>query len=52
MSQSGDEILDELERSSKFTIGKVTNIWYQDNVGKYDKIKLKTITQIPNNLKI
>ncbi len=36
-----EQILEELDRSSKFTIGQVTNIWYQDDVDKYDRVKLK-----------
>jgi hypothetical protein len=38
-----DQIIDELERSNKFTIGQVTSVWYQDDIGKYDRIKLKLI---------
>jgi len=37
----GDQIIDELERGNKFTIGQVTNVFYQEDVGKYDRVKLK-----------
>lgn len=36
-----EQILEELENGKKFTLGQITNIWYQDDIGKYDRVKLK-----------
>ena len=36
-----DQIIEELERGNMFTLGQITNVWYQDDVGKYDRVKLK-----------
>lgn len=36
-----DQIIEALERGNKFTIGQITNVWYQDDIGKYDRVKLK-----------
>jgi hypothetical protein len=35
------QILEELDKYDKYTVGQITNVSYQDDVGKYDKVKLK-----------
>lgn len=37
----GDEILYELSQGSRFTLGKVINVWYQSDDSVYDRVKLK-----------
>lgn len=37
----GEEIVYEITNASQFTIGKVINVWYQDDASKYDRVKLK-----------
>jgi len=39
----GEEILTRLRYSTDYTIGKVINVWYQDNSSSYDRVKLKNI---------
>lgn len=38
-----DEILGELRYISDYTIGKVVNVWYQDNSNSYDRVKFKNL---------
>ncbi|MCM5530303.1 phospholipase D-like domain-containing protein [Parasegetibacter sp. NRK P23] len=40
----GDEIFKQLKYAEEYTIGKVVNIWYQDNTNSYDRVKLKNLT--------
>lgn len=40
----GEEILSRLRNAEYYTIGKVTNIWYQDNSNSYDRVKLKNLS--------
>ena len=40
----GDQILEALNDSIKFTIGQVTSIWYQTDETKYDRVKLKVLS--------
>ncbi len=37
----GSQILERLKYIDYYTIGKVTNVWYQDNPTSYDRVKLK-----------
>jgi hypothetical protein len=37
----GEQIFYELKNASYYTVGTVTNVWYQDNSSSYDKVKLK-----------
>lgn len=39
----GDEILRQIKYSEEFTIGKVINVWLQDNTNSYDRVKLKNL---------
>jgi hypothetical protein len=39
----GDKIIETLDEANKFTIGQVTNIWYQAEESKYDRVKLKNL---------
>lgn len=39
----GDQILEVLSESSKYTIGQVISIWYQTDESKYDRVKLKDL---------
>lgn len=36
-----DEILGELKYADNYKIGRVLNVWYQDNSTSYDRVKLK-----------
>lgn len=40
----GDQILDALNDSTKYTIGQVTSIWYQTDETIYDKVRLKLLS--------
>jgi len=39
----GGSILEELNQRNKYSIGKITNIWYQTDDSKYDRVKLKIL---------
>lgn len=39
----GEEILNKIKYSTDYTIGKVINVWYQDNFGSYDRVKLQIL---------
>lgn len=39
----GEEILNKIKYTSDYTIGKVINVWYQDNSNSYDRVKLKIL---------
>jgi len=39
----GKEILDNIDYTSGFTIGKVVGVWYQDNSNSYDRVKLRIL---------
>lgn len=39
----GDFLLEELNQRNKYTIGKITSIWYQTDDSKYDRVKLKIL---------
>lgn len=39
----GDFILEELNQRNKYTIGRITSIWYQTDDSKYDRVKLKIL---------
>jgi len=38
-----DDILDKISLTRYYTIGKVLNVWYQDNSSSYDRVKLKLL---------
>jgi len=40
----GDEIIYEMHHIGNYTIGKITNIWYQDDNASYDRVKLKILS--------
>jgi hypothetical protein len=39
----GEEILNQLKNIDNYIIGKVINVWYQDNSTSYDRVKLKIL---------
>lgn len=39
----GEEIIQEINNISGYTIGKVISVWYQNDNSSYDKVKLKLI---------
>lgn len=39
----GEEIIEEIITSDKYTFGTVINTWYQSDESKYDRVKLKLI---------
>lgn len=39
----GGYILEELNQRNKYTIGKITSIWYQTDDSKYDRVKLRIL---------
>ena len=38
-----EQIVLRLKNTNYYTLGKVVNVWYQDNVNSYDRVKLKLL---------